>query len=62
MKMIVKGPSSIPVGSNLPFLVFQNFCSEAVRARNFVIFVEDSDTRRPSLVAARMEYLLVYQF
>ena len=31
-------------------------------ACTFVIFVEDSDTRGPSLLAIRMEYLFTYQF
>ena len=31
MKMMIEDPSSIPVGSKLPFLVLQNQCSEAVR-------------------------------
>ena len=30
MKMMIEDPSSIPVGSKLPFLVLQNQCSEAV--------------------------------
>ena len=62
MKMIVEGPSSIPVGGKFQFLVLQNKCSVAVGAWNFVILVEASGTGRPSLVAVRMEYLFAYQF
>ena len=31
MKMMIEGPSLIPVSGKLPFLVLQNQCSEAVR-------------------------------
>ena len=30
MKIMIESPSSIPVGGKLPFLVLQNWCSEAV--------------------------------
>ena len=51
MKMMIEGPSLIPVGvgGKLQFLVLQ-------------ILVEDSYTGSPSLVDSRMEYLLAFQF
>ena len=51
MKMMIEGPSLIPVGVGvkLQFLVLQ-------------ILVEDSYTGSPSLVDSRMEYLLAFQF
>ena len=56
-----KDPSSIPVGSQFLIPVSQNLGLETVGAWNFVVLVEDSDTRGSSSITMRMEYLFAFQ-
>ena len=49
MKMIVDGPSSIPVDGKFPFLFYK-----ISAVWNFVILVKDSDTGSSSLLVVRI--------
>ena len=50
------------MGSQISILVLWKLCSESLRAWNFEILVEDSDTGGLSSTPVRIEWLFAFQF